>query len=1374
MKKFLLLTVLLFTVYSLFGILEYQRSNDGLRVTFVNDENSLEQSNLEQIIALPSRSVDILINDCVIEEYSDNGELLRTRSDGGKDHVEIQKSFIMRNLYAHQFSINKTKVTDGISSVLKSIDIEIRMTDPVQIPQKVSAAFLPLYKSLIDNFDRSYLRDASVAPSKMLIITHQTLLGYTQVFTDWKNQKGIETEVVIKDDIGTTSAQIKDYIQNVYDTSEVPPDYVLLTGDTDDDFIIPSFYIVGSNGDSNVTDHPYTLLDGDDYFPEMIIGRMSFDTVIQYQTMIAKTLYYEKTPFMGSTHWFENGTLVAGNYSSSPPMPTTPVKATKWLKDKMVDYGYNNIDEFYYWPPYYNVFPGSALISASINEGVGIVTYRGWGDANGWHYPLYHREHLDDLTNGRMLPIMTSIVCNTGDFANSVDPCFGEKWVRMGNPAEPAGGVIFVGPSDLHTSTKLNNSIFSGLWYGVLDEDNLNFGSAVLRGKYELYDNFPLNREPGDYVEFYFSVYNILGDPSLSMWTTVPQDITCTLPTEVNVGTNFIEIDLPDLDGAIVTAIKDDEFFNTSVVENGSVVIYLESQTAGEILLTITKPNYYPLQETITVNQANVDLGLTDVTPASAIISGATLQLELTITNYGAQSAPSVSADLLSDNGFVNINTTTANFGNIGAGSTSTQAYEIEINTNCPNNEIVEFDLELSDGSTSKFHIIVSGLIFEFENVVVNDENGILEPDEESTISVSFVNLGSFNATSIDAELIALTSNVNVVTSNFNVGNIGVDETAVAEFTIAADDDCFVGISVPFQIDLSDADGLNTTIYFSIEIGDIDHYAPTGPDTFGYYAYDSNDQFYINSPDYEWIEIDPQEGGNGEVFELGDDRSVIIPMPFDFPFYGEVGDSLTICTNGWISMHPTWETYFRNWNIPSALGPYGMIAAYWDDLIGEEISSGEYEDMRICYYYDETENTFIIEWNECINRVDLASVERFEIVLYDPAHYPTDSGNGIIQINYQFANNPDFKSNYATIGIENHDQSAGLLYTYANIYPQSATEIQNEFSIKFTTDAPEFAEPQVPTADFVVDRTYGIAPYEATFTNLTSPPYFYNEFNWEFNDGSAGFDERHPVHTFADPGNYDITLNVDNTLGSDEITKNDYINVLSTDGLIWPGDTNSNGVVSAEDILPIGIYWREIGNARISSSIVWEANDYPGGWEIDVASLADCDGNGEVNIADVLAIGLNWGSIHSSALSLPPFSPEELEASRSNFEDIYYALGNTGNELLIKNYIAREFDMPIIQPIEINFLQQNYPNPFNPETNISYSITDNGLVELSIYNIKGQLVKNLVRSAQNAGEHNVVWNGKDSAGKKVSSGLYFYKLKVNDKIIDTKKMMLLK
>ncbi len=89
-------------------------------------------------------------------------------------------------------------------------------------------------------------------------------------------------------------------------------------------------------------------------------------------------------------------------------------------------------------------------------------------------------------------------------------------------------------------------------------------------------------------------------------------------------------------------------------------------------------------------------------------------------------------------------------------------------------------------------------------------------------------------------------------------------------------------------------------------------------------------------------------------------------------------------------------------------------------------------------------------------------------------------------------------------------------------------------------------------------------------------------------------------------------------------------------------------------------------------------------------------------------------------------------------------------------------------------LKQNYPNPFNPTTTISFTTTESTEnTELVIYNIKGQKVKQLVSSQLSAGQHSVIWNGKDENGKSVTSGIYFYRLKAGsfDKV---KKMILLK
>ncbi len=91
-----------------------------------------------------------------------------------------------------------------------------------------------------------------------------------------------------------------------------------------------------------------------------------------------------------------------------------------------------------------------------------------------------------------------------------------------------------------------------------------------------------------------------------------------------------------------------------------------------------------------------------------------------------------------------------------------------------------------------------------------------------------------------------------------------------------------------------------------------------------------------------------------------------------------------------------------------------------------------------------------------------------------------------------------------------------------------------------------------------------------------------------------------------------------------------------------------------------------------------------------------------------------------------------------------------------------------------NGLQQNYPNPFNPETTIKFSVAKQSHVALDIYNIKGQKVTQLTNTSFEPGTHSVIWKGTDSTGKKVGSGIFFCSLKVNDKVINTRKMLLIK
>ncbi|MBW7995606.1 MAG: choice-of-anchor D domain-containing protein [Candidatus Glassbacteria bacterium] len=95
------------------------------------------------------------------------------------------------------------------------------------------------------------------------------------------------------------------------------------------------------------------------------------------------------------------------------------------------------------------------------------------------------------------------------------------------------------------------------------------------------------------------------------------------------------------------------------------------------------------------------------------------------------------------------------------------------------------------------------------------------------------------------------------------------------------------------------------------------------------------------------------------------------------------------------------------------------------------------------------------------------------------------------------------------------------------------------------------------------------------------------------------------------------------------------------------------------------------------------------------------------------------------------------------------------------------------QSVDECSLQQNFPNPFNPSTTISYAVSSESLVALNIYDIRGRLIYALVNRNHQPGNYSVNWDGRDRAGRAVSSGVYFYRLQSGE-FTQTRKMMVLK
>ena len=115
-----------------------------------------------------------------------------------------------------------------------------------------------------------------------------------------------------------------------------------------------------------------------------------------------------------------------------------------------------------------------------------------------------------------------------------------------------------------------------------------------------------------------------------------------------------------------------------------------------------------------------------------------------------------------------------------------------------------------------------------------------------------------------------------------------------------------------------------------------------------------------------------------------------------------------------------------------------------------------------------------------------------------------------------------------------------------------------------------------------------------------------------------------------------------------------------------------------------------------------------------------------------------------------------------------------GNEslwaMLLPSGVTGDDPMPVP---DATFLAQNYPNPFNPNTTIAFGLKSGGHVSLRIYDAAGRLVMTLVDESRPAGSYTAEWNGINTYGSSVSSGVYFYRL-ISKEFEETRKMILLR
>jgi hypothetical protein len=264
------------------------------------------------------------------------------------------------------------------------------------------------------------------------------------------------------------------------------------------------------------------------------------------------------------------------------------------------------------------------------------------------------------------------------------------------------------------------------------------------------------------------------------------------------------------------------------------------------------------------------------------------------------------------------------------------------------------------------------------------------------------------------------------------------------------------GYPLEFIAVLDGGNNFRDTVEFELLLGVVNTARPFGPDNYGYFAYDDTDEGYSEKPDYSWVEVDPNHGGPGDSLDMVNDTTISMSLPFSFKYYGDWYDQVSISSDGYIAMGVTSYSDIYNWAIPAAGGPPLLIAPFWDDLDPTFTDSSG----NVSYWHDAANHRFVIEYSRVQHVHDPTNptpgeLQTFEVILYDPQYYTTQTGDGEIIFQYMNITNDDVWHNYATVGIEDYEHTTGLEYTFANSYPDAAAPLAASRAIKFTTDPPD-------------------------------------------------------------------------------------------------------------------------------------------------------------------------------------------------------------------------------------------------------------------------------------------------------------------------------
>lgn len=604
-------------------------------------------------------------------------------------------------------------------------------------------------------------------PTKYVVVAQDTFRHALQPFLQWKRQKGFNV-VEMYTSASDTCTYIRSRLDSLWHAAtplDPSPAYITIVGDVDH---VPSFggKIRISGIGSHVTDLYYAEFTGD-FYPDAAIGRISVADTAELAVVLKKMMDYEQYHFADTA--FLDRTVVVAGRESRTPAPTVTNGQVNYLRNNLLGLVPSLDTHYYYNPQSATMLPE---IVGNISQGVSLLNYTSHCLSTGWHNPSYTAEGVDTLSNYGRYFFAVNNCCLSSRYSES--RCFGEALLRRAG----AGAIGVIGAA--------NETLWEEDYYFAVGAkpvslnpsyDPSQLGSfdrflhrhsepysetAATAGEILQVGNFGLTQMGMVYENYYWEIYNLLGDPSMMPYFGVPQDITLVHPDSVPAGTT--QITLQGTPYARVALVQDALLLaSVHLDSNGfATAVLLQPLDTGILLLTATAQFYKPLIDTVIVFSQNIPkMVIASATVSDSfgtrvadriVSSGSAYSFDILLQNYGGDTAKNVTLTLQSADGKCNVPAATYHKTFVLSHDTARAngTFTFVPNPSLPDNEVVSLVATVfsdnADTCVRRFDFLVSSALVETGSVSVV-QNGApvtqLLQGETYTLKVPINNNGS-------------------------------------------------------------------------------------------------------------------------------------------------------------------------------------------------------------------------------------------------------------------------------------------------------------------------------------------------------------------------------------------------------------------------------------------------------------------------------------------------------------------------------------------------------------------------------------------------------------------------------------------------------